>query len=242
MLRTFLWVSECRIAQDLCDAWAAHVAMVQRELEEAERRKRGTERRSSFAPDSRDAVAQRCHQISSRLAARLEREALEAEQAQQECATVVHEISSQLGRPLAGRPWPEPLQGLFLDSLVPLREQLGAAQRRVAELVARDRDVLHDLAVQEDCRRRSAAAESTVSLPDIDAMAPSAFVDLVEALLERDGYRTQRPTGTGAERLIVATNASDDSMIVSAQHVEGPSAPCPRRRVRPEHGARRPVR
>ncbi len=55
-------------------------------------------------------------------------------------------------------------------------------------------------------------------------MAPSAFVELVETLLQRDGYRTQRPAGAGAERLVVATTASGDSMIVSAHHVEGPNA------------------
>ncbi|MCF3105349.1 restriction endonuclease [Streptomyces roseoverticillatus] len=222
MLSALVRVIECRIAQELCDAWAAHLALVKQEVGEAERRIAGTKVSPGYGPDPRTSVTRGAHRAGSRLLKGLRPEALEARQAQKECATAVDDLTANLGEPLDEPEVNGRVQGAFvLDSLAPLRDQLRAAQQRFDRLMAQDRALLHDLALQEGYRRSSEGHAASIPLRAVDSMAQGAFADLVEALLRRDGYQTQRPAGAGADHLIMASQA-DCSLIVSALRVDGP--------------------
>lgn len=223
MLRTFLWVSECQIAQEICEGWEKHVQGLDRELQDADQRQAATGRPHAWMADSRDEITKDCHQASSSLLSELRVESAEARQAHRECTRVLYQLSAQLGQPTAKRvPIADPSGTPLLDALAPLRQQLVAATERMRALVAQDREELHDLAVQEDHRRQSASGSSSVSLHDIDSMSASKFIDLVEKLLQRDGFQTARIDWAGAELLISATCPRGHSFLVSPHRVRGP--------------------
>lgn len=223
MLRTFLWVSECQIAQEICEAWEKFISSLDREVRDANSLKAATDRTYSWVPDSRDEITKDCHDASSALLAELQSEIAEARQAHRECTQVAYQLSSRLGQPLAKRvPVADSAGVLLLDTLAPLRDQLTAATKRLAALVAQDRDELHDLALQENYRRQCAGSSSSVPMNGIDSMSPSEFISLVETLLQRDGFQTALPGGTGAEFLVSATCPRGHTFLFNGHHVRGP--------------------
>ncbi|MEV5982876.1 restriction endonuclease [Streptomyces sp. NPDC052114] len=222
MLRTFLWASECQIADEVRGTWKRHLAVLEREVEEADRRRASTAR-LQWGADRRDKVAQECHQVASALLDQLEDELQEAREAHAECGDVLFKMTARLGRPsglqvpacdAAGTP--------LLETLSPLREQLNAATARLEALILRDREKLHDLAVQEDSRLQSSDSHSSVALEDIDSMSPSQFVDLVERLLQRDGFQTARPDELGSATFVSAACPKGHTLLFSAHRVDGP--------------------
>ncbi|MET8134141.1 hypothetical protein ABZV24_19665 [Streptomyces sp. NPDC005251] len=72
MLRTFLWVSECQIAQEICEAWEKFISSLDREVRDANSLKAATDRTYSWVPDSRDEITKDCHDASSALLAELQ--------------------------------------------------------------------------------------------------------------------------------------------------------------------------
>jgi restriction system protein len=179
--------------------------------------------------DSRDQVTQACHRASTALVAGLQRERNEAGQANDECTQVLFELTSHFGMPLIER---VPIRGMsgapLLDTLGPLKQQLDAARSRLAALLDDDRATLHQLALQESYRRQSLHDDSSVSLGAIDSMSPSAFVDLVEAMLQRDGFRTARPVARGTAHVVLGTCPSGDTLLVSTHRVETPVGETPK--------------
>ncbi|WP_138909247.1 restriction endonuclease [Streptomyces chryseus] len=223
MLRAFLWVSECQIAQEICEEWEAHASQLDRELRDAVERQAATVAPSySWIADSRDQITKGCHEASSALVVKLEDESAEARQAHQECTQVLFELSCQLGqRGTQTLPVADSCGTPLLDTLGPLREQLDASRKRFAALVAQDREELHELAILEESRQRSADRGSSVSLHRIDASPSSEFVDLVKSLLERDGFQTRCPGGVGSEVLVLATCREGHTSLVRVHHVRG---------------------
>ncbi|MFF1593073.1 restriction endonuclease [Streptomyces sp. NPDC058286] len=222
MLRAFLWVSECQIAEETCSAWEGHLRVLSRELEDADRRKAATAR-SHWEPERRDEITQACHRVSSALVTELQRESDEAREAHAESAQVLFQLTSQLGRPSARKlPVTDATGTPLLETLVPLREQLAAAGIRLEELMHHHRAELHELAVQEEFRRQSSSSGSSVTLSDIDSMSPSRFVRLVERLLQRDGFETERPEGPGAITTVSAACPEGHSFLFSTHLVRGP--------------------
>lgn len=229
MLRTFLWVSECQIAHDICEAWAKHISVLDRELREAVQRQADTRSRSySWGYDSRDQVTKDCHQAAMALADGLRQERNEAGQAHHECTQVLFELSSHFGMPLTKRvPIADTSGAPLLDTLGPLRKQLDAARSRLAVLITEDREVLHELALRESYRRQSLTDESPVSLTDIDSMKPSVFVELAEAMLQRDGFQTARPVGAGSAAVVSATCPRGHALLLSTHRVQRPYGQTP---------------
>ncbi|MGK5546692.1 restriction endonuclease [Streptomyces sp. URMC 127] len=220
MLRALILVSECRMAQDIGDAWAAHAAMLEREVKEAKRRADGTKQPPGYGFDTRNPVDKAAHQASNRLREELTRELREAREAHQECVSTLEKNTYILGYVPAEPASGSLLEPDLLDAMAVLRDQLRSARQRVGEIMDRDRADLHDLAFQEEYRRSSAGAEAPVRLRDIDRMAPGAFADLVEQLLRRDGYPTHRPAAARAERMITA-NVSGGPVTFFAHRVDG---------------------
>ncbi|MEV6319150.1 restriction endonuclease [Streptomyces sp. NPDC051776] len=221
-LRAFLWVSECRIAHEILQAWKEHIDVLDREYENADYRQASTAHPRSWEPDPRDQISRACHSASSTLAAKLNRELGEAKEAERECDEVLDQLSRQLGKLPMKVPVPGSSGVTLLDALVPLRQQLAEARARLTALIAQDREELKELALHEHSRRRSAASGSAVFLHDIDGMRPREFVSLVEALLRRDGFETARPEGAGVDGLVSATCSRGHSLLFSAHRVSGP--------------------
>ncbi|MGC4986662.1 restriction endonuclease [Streptomyces sp. DT193] len=223
MLRTFLWVSECQIAQEICTAWEELITSLDNESRDADCRRAATERPPSWRADSRDEIAKDCHQASSALLAELRSEIPEARQAHRECTQVLYQLSSRLGQAVTNPvPVTDSAGTPLLDTLTPLRDQLAAATERLKSLVAQDREKLHDLAVQESYRRQSTGSNSSVPLKDIDAMPPSEFIGLVETLLQRDGFRTARPDGASEEFHVLAVCPQGHTFVFNSHRVRGP--------------------
>lgn len=223
MLRTFLWVSECQIAQEICEAWEKHISILDRELQDADQRQAATARPYSWMGDTRDEITKACHQASSALLAELRVEGAEARQAHQESTQVLYRLTSRIGRSLTKYvPVPDSSGAPLLDTLAPLREQLLEATARLKALMAQNREEMHDLAVQEGYRRQSASSSSSVPMDNIDSMSPSEFTDLVETLLQRDGFQVARPSGAGAELQISATCPRGHTLLFSTHRVRGP--------------------
>ncbi|MEV6318856.1 restriction endonuclease [Streptomyces sp. NPDC051776] len=97
-----------------------------------------------------------------------------------------------------------------------------AAKARLAKLLAQDRMELHELAWHEHYRQRSGDSSTSVSVGDIDAMDAPAFVNLVQALLRRDGFETTRLERDGMEGLVSVTCARGHRIVFSAHRVRGP--------------------
>ncbi|MFK0112555.1 restriction endonuclease [Streptomyces sp. NPDC091217] len=235
MLRTFLWASECQIAHEICEAWTEHISVLDRELREAVQRQADTQGRTySWGYDSRNQVTKDCHQTTVILVSGLRKERNEAGQAHHECSQVLFELTSHFGTSLTKRvPIADASGAPLLDTLAPLRKQLDAARSRLAALIADDREALHELALREGYRRVSLADDSSVSLADIDSMTPVAFGDLVEVMLQRDGFRTARPVGVGRTSVVAATCPRGHLLLVSTHRVQAPfgQAPEPAARV-----------
>jgi hypothetical protein len=173
--------------------------------------------------DSRDEITKDCHRASSSLATELKAESAEARQAHRECTRMLYRLTAQLGQASAKRvPLTDSAGTPLLDSLAPLRQQLVAATERMRALLARDREELHGLAVQESHRRQSVSSNSSVSMNAIDSMSTSRFINLVEKLLQRDGFQTARLDSAGAELLVSATCPRGHSFLVSPHRVRGP--------------------
>ncbi|MFE6153637.1 restriction endonuclease [Streptomyces sp. NPDC057889] len=223
MLRTYLWVSECRIADDIRRAWEKHLGVLKRELADATQRQKAATH-PEWAADRRDEITRACHRAASALLVELEAEVREAAVAHDECADVLFRLTSRLGQALGKQTAVSDAAGTpLLETLVPLREQLADATARLEALMLQDREKLHDLAVQEDFRRRSAGSSSSVPLSDIDTTSPSRFVDLVERLLQRDGFETARPDSPGSATFVSATCPKGHVLLISAHHVDGPT-------------------
>ncbi|MEV6774738.1 restriction endonuclease [Streptomyces syringium] len=221
LLRALILVSECRMAQDIGNAWAAHVAMLEREAAEAERRADGT-KPPGYGPDPRNPVDKGAHRAGTRLKEGLARELCEAREAHQECVSTLDDNTYTLGHlPVAQAPG-DLQEPDLLDAMAALRDQLRTAQQRFTEIMNRDRVTLHDLALQEEYRRSSIGAEESVHLRDIDRMDPGTFAHLVELLLQRDGCQTQRPAATQAGQMIAATADGGRRLTFFARRVDDP--------------------
>ncbi|WP_432095693.1 restriction endonuclease [Streptomyces sp. bgisy100] len=222
MLRAYLWVSECQIADDIRRAWEQHLGVLKRELEDA-RRRQAAAARPQWTADRRDAITRACDRATLGLLVELEAEVREAGAAHDECADVLFRLTARLGRGLGKRAAVSDAAGTpLLDTLVPLREQLADATARLEALLLQDREELHDLAVQESFRRTSAGSSSSLALSDIDSTSPSHFVDLVERLLQRDGFETARPDFPGSATFVSATCPEGHALLFSAHRVDGP--------------------
>ncbi len=229
MLRAFLWVSECQIAHDISESWANHIGVLDREVQEAEQRQTDTQNSSySWTYDSRNQVTKDCHQTAATLVASLRRERNEAGHAHHECTQVLFELTSRFGMSSAQRvPVADPSGAPLLDTLGPLRQQLDAAKSRLTALIAEDREVLHELALRESYRRQSLTDDSSVPLTAIDSMKPAAFVDLVETMLQRDGFQTARPAAAGIASVVTATCPRGHVLLVSTHRVQRPYGQMP---------------
>ncbi|WP_158711326.1 restriction endonuclease [Streptomyces sp. NRRL S-1824] len=222
MLRTFLWVSECRIAEEVCTAWKNHLDGLEREFQEADRRRAATGS-PTWRTDTRDAITKACHLTSSTLAATLQQELNEAVAAHKECTQVLYLLSCRLGRtPTARVPDTDAAGFPRLDGLAVLRDQLVGAVSRLENLLGQDHETLHDLALQEFHRRQSAHSDSSVPLHSIDSMPASEFVSLVESLLDRAQFRTTRPGGANSKALISAVCPDGHTIVFVAHRVRGP--------------------
>jgi hypothetical protein len=220
MLRTFLWASECQIAREVCAAWSEHLQMLDCEWQDATDRKEET-RPPYWGQDQRDQVTQGCHQAATSLLAALAAERAEARQAHQECTQVLDQLTHHFGYEPEEVPAADTAGAPLLDSLTPLRQQLHAARSRLTALIGKDRDTLHDLALQEASRRQNLGKDTSTSLAAIGRMSPAAFVDVVEAMLQRDGFTTTRPGAAGTRHLVLGTYSCGDTTLMSTHHTKG---------------------
>ncbi|MEV5950612.1 hypothetical protein [Streptomyces sp. NPDC051993] len=90
-------------------------------------------------------------------------------------------IRSQIVHGHRGTRDPDPS---LLELLVTFQHQLGAARTRVNALHSQNRQILHELALEEQLRQRAPDTQASVALKDIDLYSPGNFVDLIVDLSE----------------------------------------------------------
>lgn len=189
MLAILLWAGECRIADHVTTGWKEHVSELEREADEAERRKSRTDRWGMYSVyGQRDQVVIGCHETAAELHVQLESELAEAREALAECERGRFEISCHMGRSLRRRDARQKAQGFDLDALAPLRHQLRDAHERLTQLLDQDRAILHELALAEASRLQSVETGGGAGLGAIDEMDLGAFTQLIRDLLTRDGW------------------------------------------------------
>ncbi|MFF9378885.1 hypothetical protein ACF1BB_30750 [Streptomyces griseoluteus] len=177
MLQALLWVSEVRIADDLVLAWRQFRQKVEREKQEAQRRR-------DKARWQLDQVAVLTHEAADKLLEKLAEEDFEAGQALAECEQALHALRSRLGK--SPRYDQDRLSDLRTVLSV-LSDQLPMAKERLAALLAQDSKRLHPLAELEQ-RQREAPIETCIPLHQLDDMKQDDFEKAIRQALERSKY------------------------------------------------------
>ncbi len=178
---------------------------------------------SALSLSSQDQVTTGCRTAASELHRRLEEELAEATQAAAECESLSFEISQHFGFDLAARAREEEADGYTLDTLAILRHQLDEARSRLADLLARDRERLHGLALTESFRMHAGQHRSP-STVQIDQMSSEAFTALIEKLLVHDGHCVLKPTEPqNPNWSLLVTTESGHWMAVTTQHWHNPN-------------------
>ncbi|MGW6557599.1 restriction endonuclease [Streptomyces hydrogenans] len=203
MLRALLWVSEVRMAGDLTDAWREFHGTLDRETKEAERRRdRGT-----WA--LRGQVGVKVQAVARELAGELWSERYEAKEALDECKRIAGAFEERLGLDHG--------EGSVDQraALTVLGAQLESAKDRLASLIAKDREQLHQWATLEQ-GRIEAEARGGVTLDQLDRMDQTEFDDVIQAALERFGCQVTRSAPAvlevdqphGGSFLVICINSS----------------------------------
>ncbi|MFJ9777149.1 restriction endonuclease [Kitasatospora sp. NPDC101157] len=223
MLAALLWTGECRIAQRVATGWHQHADRLGREKEESARRK-GPVYTYYFtlADQWRARIPKACQDAAGALHEQIASELEEADEAVAECEQALFELTRWLGLSLDDRQAAQRSRGFVLDELAPLDDQLQQARERLAQLLADDREKLHELALQDRYQRQHAATNAKNSLADIDRMAPEVFAQLVQDLLEAEGC-TALDTWTEETSTIVMRTAGGHTVAFSAHHLAEPA-------------------
>ncbi|MCX4633447.1 hypothetical protein [Streptomyces sp. NBC_01443] len=97
----------------------------------------------------------------------------EARQAADECHAVLAEMRRDLD---TSRSWS------LLESVLPLSWHCGAARERLDDLLTRDREVLHELALHEAGRRQAKKEEASITLSRLDRLLYDDLGEWIEEL------------------------------------------------------------
>lgn len=184
LLAAFFWFTEGRAARDIHQHLKRHANVLRREVEEAKARRDHTppgQRRRGFDTTALDAGS---IAAATRLHEQLQPELAEAVEAAAEAEKVWASMRLELGYGHQTERFTQERDGTVspLEQLQPLWHQLWSAERRLARLVAADREALHSLAL---CENRAFAVQYTDTV-NLDKIGPEGFTELVKSLLARD--------------------------------------------------------
>ncbi|MFH9944424.1 restriction endonuclease [Streptomyces murinus] len=211
MRAVYLWVTEGRLLLAMHKQVAKYSASVKTELDQAERRMR-TFKQST--PTSFE-----CTEVARKTAIKLRAEHFQAEKQRDQIAETWREMRNHFGMPaqirelyLTGQdPEPSPL-----DEHIKLVRALPDAKDRIKQILADDRDLIHELAIREAEFIAFTKTDDSLSLDDIDAMDYAQFEFAVARLARRDGFTIER-AGGGAGDLgadVIATCPDGTTRIV----------------------------
>lgn len=208
LLAAFTQAAEAELATEIGRQLHAYREAVERELGEAGRRAR--HRDSPYGDASH--VNVRCVEAAERLVAGLTPEAEEARQAADECDAVLAEMRRDRD---TSRSWS------LLESLLPLSRYHGAARDRLHDVLTRDRDVLHELALQEAGRRRakrkSKEEQDGITLFRLDRLLHD---DLGEWIEELTGGSMEPMVDRGTRSTPVLTSLPDGrSLAIQSEQI-----------------------
>ncbi|GAA2418016.1 hypothetical protein GCM10010388_00950 [Streptomyces mauvecolor] len=166
------------MAGDVAAAWREFHREIDREYNEAERR------RERLSWQRSDQVAIGCHKIAKELADKLWGERSEAEHALVQCKAIVEEFSARLGLSINDEQSGSQDWRAALDVL---SGQLVPAKQRLAKLLSKDQRKLYRLAELER-RKRQVASTPVTTIEQLDAMEQHEFDDAVRRAFESDGF------------------------------------------------------
>ncbi|MER6477119.1 restriction endonuclease [Streptomyces filamentosus] len=217
-LAAWLWTQEGKCIRDAWQCLDAHAKRVDRELEEAEKRC------AAVHGDMPERVATACRAAARSLAEALVAEQTEAAEARNEGADIWKRMSGQFGLSMvqvyrADRKLAASEPTMF-ETVMPLWHQYLEAEERLEELLERDREELHRIALLDARRMAFIHSEEGVSLKEIAGLHHSEFERLTADLLIRDGYEIVRDKG-GAGDLgadVIARGPKGETVVVQCKH------------------------
>ncbi|MFE0177163.1 restriction endonuclease [Streptomyces sp. NPDC059002] len=204
------------IAADIFHRLTAHLDDISIEKHDAEQRGRA-QSGSALHPASRH-IREGSAGAARTLAYALQGEVAEATVAVEEASRVRSRIArgheDTLAPPLSllGIHPPSPL-----EALIAFHHQLGAARMRVNTLRAEDRRILHELAVEEELRRRAADARDGVALKAIDLYLKDDFWELIADLSE--GVPHPVPGYDGRDQPVTASLSDGRPVVFFPQYL-----------------------
>jgi hypothetical protein len=203
------------IATEICGQLTAHrddIANVKHDAEQRVRTRSG----SLLQPASRH-IDEIAVDAARTLVHALQGEEAEAAIALEEATRVRsriadHEDTLDLTAPHLGAQRSSPL-----ETLVAFHHQIGEARMRVSDIVAEDRRVLHELALETELRNQAAAVRETVALKDIDLSFENDFFDVVAELAE--GSTPPVPGCDGRDQPVTATLSDGKPVVLFTKHL-----------------------
>ncbi|MGW2858185.1 hypothetical protein [Streptomyces sp. NPDC001205] len=148
-------------------------------------------------------------------AARTLAHALKAEVAE---ATVAVEEADRVRSQIAhGHHEAQDLDQSLLEVLIAFQHQLGAARTRVHALHSQNRQILHELALEEELRKRAADTHAAVALKAIDLHFKDDFVDLIADLSE--GIPHPVPGYDGRDQPVTASLPDGRPVVFFPRHL-----------------------
>lgn len=205
LLAALVWVAEVRLAEGLTEEWREFCAHLQRETDDAEKR------RNMLAWTSDDQLADHMGERASKVADALREEHYEAEQCLSQCKQIAKEASNRLG--LAPDEGYEDCRETRV-SLGILAAQLEAGQQRVDQLMSEYRGRAHVLAEIEALHQRST---NTPTLTQLDAMTSDQFDEVIRKMFERSGWQTKP-----CSPRITEISRDHEKVLVYSAHVQNP--------------------
>ncbi|GAA0629215.1 hypothetical protein [Streptomyces crystallinus] len=204
----FFHASRWDMASEIFHRLTAHLDDITIARDDAEQRDHAPSG-SAFHPASRHI------QEVSRDAARTLAHALKGEVAE---ATVAVEeagrVRSQIARGHHAAQEPEPS---LLEVLISFQHQLGAARTRVNALQSQNRQILHELALDEQLRKRAANRHEGVALEAIDLQLREDFFDLIADLSE--GAPHPVPGYDGRDQPVTASLPDGRPVVFFPRHL-----------------------
>lgn len=205
LLAAFTQAAEAELTTRIGRQLHAHREVTERELREA--RRRADHRASAYDASHVHAL---CAEAAESLVTALTSEEEEARQAAEECDAVLAEMHRDLDATRSCS---------LSESVLPLSRHLGAARERLDDLLALDREVLHELALQEASRRQANTADG-ITLSRLDRLLHDDLGEWIEELT--DGSMEPMVQG-GIRSTPVLTSLPDGkSLVIQPEQVSVP--------------------
>ncbi len=234
LLSVFLHFAEGRVAEGIYGELHDHHAVVEAELEHANRLRGGLDTPTSDG----------CVLAHHRLREILRSELADAKAAMDEAAGIWHTLRQSSGADLRarfGRGADTTESGLERAGW--LRQQLATAGQRVENALDEHCEELHRLALLEAEYRAFTKTPDSISADDFDSMTPIEFEEATAALVHRDGLTLVRRNG-GARDLgadVIAVAPDGRKIVIQCKYRSPGGRPIGSPVIQTLNGTARPV-